>query len=240
MPTVAVVIIGDEILTGKFADENGPFLIRRLRALGADLQRLVTIRDGVERIAEEVRAAAAGHDWVLTTGGVGPTHDDLTFEGVARAFEIPLEQRAELIARMLAYRMELNPMTLRMATLPQGAELVGLEQGHYPAVRVRNVFIFPGVPRLLQQKFELIAARLAGAVVATARIYADDPEHEIAVHLDVVARAHPRVQIGSYPRYDEETGRLIITFEGPDQADVQQAVAAVAAGLRVRRVEGPG
>lgn len=239
MPTAAVIIIGDEILTGKFPDENGPYLIRRLRALGVQLLRLVTIRDGIGEIAEEVARCAALADMVFTTGGVGPTHDDRTFEGVAAAFGVGLMERPEITALMDRFGMARNPMTLRMATLPEGAELVAEDRFAYPIVRVRNVWVFPGVPKIMQQKLEALAPLIAGQDVITARIYADDHEPEIAMLLDAVQRAHPSVTIGSYPRYWEETGRLIVTFEGYDRAEVAAATSEVAAGLQVRRVEGP-
>lgn len=237
VPTAAVIIIGEEILTGKFADENGPFLVKRLRALGVDLRRLVTIGDGVGEIADEVRRCASAADHVFTTGGVGPTHDDRTFEGIAEAFGLGMEERAEVVALLDRYGMERNPMTLRMATLPAGAELVSEDALAYPIVRVQNVWVLPGVPRIMRQKFEALAPRVAGSAVRTARVYADDHEHDVAVFLDAVQRAHPDVSIGSYPRYGEATGRLIVTVEGPSAEPVHAAAHAIAAGLRVRNLE---
>jgi molybdenum cofactor synthesis domain-containing protein len=237
VPTAAVIIIGEEILTGKFADENGPYLVRRLRALGVDLRRLVTIGDGVEEIADEVRRCSSLADHVFTTGGVGPTHDDRTFEGIAAAFGVALVERPEIVALLDRYGMERNPMTLRMATVPAGAELLSEDALAYPIVRAGNVWVLPGVPRIMKQKFEALAPRIAGAAVRTARVYADDHEHDVAVFLDGVQRAHPAVAIGSYPRYGEATGRLIVTVEGAAAEAVHAAAHAIAAGLKVRAVE---
>jgi molybdenum cofactor synthesis domain-containing protein len=237
VPTAAVIIIGEEILSGKFADENGPYLVRRLRALGVDLRRLVTIGDGVSEIAAEVRRCAAAVDHVFTTGGVGPTHDDRTFEGIAEAFEVSLEERAEVVALLDRFGMERNAMTSRMAALPVGAELVSEDALAYPIVRVQNVWVLPGVPRIMRQKFEALAPRVAGEAVRTARVYADDLEHDVAVFLDAVQRAHPEVSIGSYPRYGEATGRLIVTVEGARAEAVHAAAHALAGGLAVRNVE---
>jgi len=203
-----------------------------------DLRRLVHLRDVVADIAAEVASCSAAYDHVFTTGGVGPTHDDITLDGIAAAFALPLEQRREIVALMERYGMELNAMTLRMATLPQGAEILGLNHG-YPIVRVRNVYVFPGVPRIMKQKFEAIAASIAGPAISVARIYADDEEHDIAVHLASVASRYPAVAVGSYPRHGEETGILIVTFEGADPGEVRRCRDDVAAGLRVRAIEGP-
>ena len=154
MSTAAVVIIGNEVLTGKFADENGPYLIGRLRTLGTDLVRLVTIPDDVAVIADEVRRCAAAADHVFTSGGVGPTHDDVTFEGVAGAFRVPLELRTELLDLIAQFGMPRNDGTERMARVPAGAELLFHEALSYPVVRVRNAYVLPGVPKLFRNKFE--------------------------------------------------------------------------------------
>lgn len=239
LSTASVIIIGDEILTGKFADENGPFFIRRLRELGVDLRRLVSIRDGVQLIADEVRRCAAATDLVFTTGGVGPTHDDMTYEGVAAAFGVGLDVHPGLLARMTDYGIAATPMNLRMATLPAGAELIDLDD-RWPVVRMRNVHIFPGVPALLRGSFDALAPSLSGRPVVTARIYADDWESSVADRLAQIAGRYPDVAIGSYPRYHEDSGRLIVTFEGHDEARVAGAAGEVAEGLQVRKWVGAG
>lgn len=237
MLTAAVIIIGDEILTGKFPDENGPFLIRRLRELGVSLLRVVTIRDDRETIADEVRRCAALADHVFTTGGVGPTHDDLTFEGVAAAFGLPLEERPELVALLRQFGLALDPMNLRMATVPVGTELLHPDAWGYPILRVRNVVILPGVPKIMRSKFEALAPSLAGEALHTARVYAGDRESEVAVPMAEVAAQYPQVSIGSYPRFDEEIP-LIVTFEGADRDAVVAAARSLARSLRVVRTEG--
>ena len=230
MPSVAAVVIGEEILSGKFADENGPFLIRRLRELGADLRRLVVIGDGVDEIADEVRRCSDRYQRVITTGGVGPTHDDRTFLGVARAFDEPLVEHAELRARLLGYGLPPNDATLRMAQVPQSAVLVA-GSGEYPVIAVRNVFVFPGVPKLMRKKFDAIQQHFAGTVVATARLETDRPETDIAADLTAVQDAEPNVQIGSYPRFDDGAFRVIVTLESRDGAALERARAALEARL---------
>jgi molybdenum cofactor synthesis domain-containing protein len=233
MPTVAVVIIGDEILTGKFADENGPYLISRLRALGADLRRLVTISDDPALIAAEVSACAAAHDLVVTTGGVGPTHDDRTLEGIARAFDAPLQVRSELTELLTRYGLPLTETNLRMAAVPQGAELVLGPQASFPAVRVRNVWIFPGIPKLMQAKFEQVAHLFAGEQVRAVRLYVEEPETEIAARLMDTAQRFPSVTIGSYPRLGEGAYRVIVTLESRDDEALGAASSELRGSLRL-------
>jgi molybdenum cofactor synthesis domain-containing protein len=227
MPTAAAVIIGDEILSGKFADENGPYLISRLRTLGCDLERLVVIGDQIDGIAAEVRACSDAHDVVFTTGGVGPTHDDRTLEGLAQAFDLQLEQRAELVALIDRFGLPRNEASLRMATLPVGAELVSTEGSSYPVVVVRNVYVFPGVPRLMRMKFEAVAHRFAGEAVRTARLYTDQRETTIAADLGAVQEAWPQVDIGSYPRFGEADFQVIVTLESRDDEALAAAVQAL-------------
>lgn len=225
MSRVTVIIVGDEILTGKFADENGPYLIGRLRALGADLERLVVLPDSVDVIAEEVGRAAARTDFVLTTGGVGPTHDDVTVEGIARAFGLALELSEPLLALMRGYGMPIDDTTSRMARIPRGAELVRGAPGAYPVLRVRNVYAFPGVPHLLRDKFESIAERFAGAAVHTSRLCTGERESDIAARLSRVQARWPEVAIGSYPRADEGAWHVVLTLESRDAEALRRAEA---------------
>jgi FAD synthetase len=243
MTTASVILIGDELLSGTFTDENGPYLIRRFRELGVQLQRLVVVRDTLDAIASEVAACAASSTYVVTTGGVGPTHDDLTLEGIARAFGLGLEVRPELLALMAEHGMAVTPMTQRMATLPAGATLHAREGagklGRYPVIQVRNVFVFPGVPALMRAKFEHIADRLVGAQAATGRLWADNEESTVADALAEVAARFPEVAIGSYPRFGEATGALMLTFQASSAEPVRAAIEACRPWLRVLRVEAP-
>jgi molybdenum cofactor synthesis domain-containing protein len=231
MPTAAVIIIGNEILTGKFPDENGPFLIRRLRDLGVDLGRIVVIPDVIETIAAEVRAASAAFDFVFTTGGVGPTHDDLTFLGVAAAFDQPVERHPELV-RVIAARshVPLNDAAYRMAEVPFGAELWWDGEVFYPLVVMRNVAIFPGVPMLLKLKFDAVAHRFGGVPVMCRRLVTELDEPTIADALTEAQARWPAVAIGSYPRFETRPHTVIVTMEGRDAA----ALDACEGWLRAR------
>jgi molybdenum cofactor synthesis domain-containing protein len=231
MPTAAVIIIGNEILSGKFPDENGPYLIRRLRELGVDLGRIVVIPDVIEVIAAEVRAASEAFDHVFTTGGVGPTHDDLTFPAIALAFGRPLE-RHPVLARVIEEKSRgtVNAAAYRMAEIPAGAELWWDGNVVYPLVVMKNVAIFPGVPALLRLKFEAIAHRLANVPLVCRRIVTELDEPAIADVLTTAAATWPAVAIGSYPRFDEQPHTVIITMEARDDA----ALAACDAWLQAR------
>lgn len=231
MPTVAAVIIGDEILTGKFADENGPHLIGRLRSLGADLVRLAVIGDGVADIGEEVARSLGRADWVITTGGVGPTHDDRTFEGIGAALGVPLEVHPGLAELLDRYGLPRSGPALRMATVPRGAELVGGDAGAFPVVRCDRVLIFPGVPALFRSKLEQVADLLRGEAVHTARLATSLRETEIAERLGAIAEAEPDVAIGSYPRFGERPRRVVLTLESRDRAALDRARGAVQAML---------
>lgn len=229
MPTVALVVIGDEILSGKFPDDNGPWLIHRLRALGADLRRVVVIPDVVDTIAAEVRACSDAVDLVLTSGGVGPTHDDRTVEAVAAAFELTMDERPELLALLARYDIPVTRANRRMAAAPSGAELLFSNGLHFPVLKVRNVFVLPGVPRLFRAKFESVAERFTGARVHTARMYTDERETEIATRLAGADARHPDVAIGSYPRHGRNLGyRVIVTLESRDAEALARAVGDVA------------
>ena len=231
MPRVAVVVIGDEILSGKFADENGPFLIRRFAELGTDLGRMAVIGDDVDDIAREVSGAAEHFDHVLTTGGVGPTHDDRTLEGVARAFDLDLELRPELTALLDRFGLEQNDANLRMATLPEGATLVRSPASSFPVVRVQNVWVFPGIPRLMQTKFEDVADHFAGEQVKRARLYCTQGESEIAHVLAAAQSAYPTVSIGSYPRWGEKDFRVLVSLDSRDEEALRRATDSLAGQL---------
>ncbi|MCA9494739.1 MAG: competence/damage-inducible protein A, partial [Myxococcales bacterium] len=211
---------------------NVPWLIARLRALGCDLRRMVVVGDEPDAIADEVRRCAEAHDHVLTTGGVGPTHDDRTFEGIGLGLDAPLAEHPELLALLDAHGLPRSETNLRMVRVPTGAVLErGL--GGFPTVRVRNVWVFPGVPVLMRARFEQIAAAFAGEPVRTVRLEVERREVEVAEALQDVACAFPSVSIGSYPRYDEggREHRLVITLEAREADALARAVERLEADL---------
>lgn len=232
MPTAAVVIIGNEILSGKFADENGPYLITRLRALGVDLHRLVVIPDTMDAIATEVREASRRHDHVFTTGGVGPTHDDITMPAVAAAFDLPLVRHPELLAILVRkLGADAPPAALRMAEVPEGSALWWDEGVRFPLVVTRNVAIFPGVPALLKLKFEAAAWRWAGTPVSQRRLWTFRDEPAIADVLTEATTRWPAVAIGSYPRFELDPPQVLVTLESRVEADLDACARWVGSGI---------
>jgi molybdenum cofactor synthesis domain-containing protein len=232
MPTAAGIIIEDEILTGKFSDQNGPVLIEVMRRVGADLRRIAVVADDIDAIAREVRTCSDAFDLVVTSGGVGPTHDDVTLMAVADAFDIGLEVRPELVELIERYKMEVNEASLRMATVPIGTELLREGARGFPVLRCRNVLVLPGVPKLFRSKLESVEHLFAGLPIHTTRLYTSEFETAIASRLSAVQDLHANVAIGSYPRSDEPWA-VIVTLESRDPDALEHARAALAEVLEL-------
>jgi molybdopterin-biosynthesis enzyme MoeA-like protein len=211
-------------LSGKFADENAAFLIGELRSLGVELRRISVIPDDLDDIADTVPRFARRFTHVFTSGGVGPTHDDVTMEGIARGFGTTVVTAPELEAKVRAYWGEkLAPANLRLAQMPAGSQLI-YGDAIWPVVAYQNVYILPGVPALFRRKFLEIRERFRATPVAVARVYASADEGDLAPHLDAVVAGNPAVKIGSYPRFEEKDFRVLLTLEGADPAQVVAAV----------------
>ena len=218
MSTASIIIIGDEILSNKFVDENTPYLLTKCAELNLQVQSVQIIPDTLERISTVVKEESERSTYVFTTGGVGPTHDDMTFEGVGRAFETPLHQHPELVELLKKYGKSITPATLRMAEIPINSELLPTSRG-FPQIKVHNVFIFPGVPSLLKSKFEAIQHLLIGRQRFHSKVYLNASETDIAKELTDIQHQNPTVGLGSYPRFHEEPS-LILTVEGFDETEV--------------------
>jgi molybdenum cofactor synthesis domain-containing protein len=225
MPTAGVLVIGNEILSGKVADANSPYLCRELRELGVDLQRILTIPDEIEVIAREVRGMSAAYDFVFTSGGIGPTHDDLTMDGIAAAFDRPLEKSESIEARFAhALGDELNESQRKMTLVPRGAVLVDAGDLWFPVVIVENVHIFPGIPELLRRKFESIRDRFRGVPFVLKRVFVKRRESEIAQTLHELLEEYPALMLGSYPKVGEEAFHVVLTLESRDPGYVKGAL----------------
>jgi molybdenum cofactor synthesis domain-containing protein len=238
--TAAILIIGDEILSGKTTDENARFLIGELRALGVALRRVLVIPDVVDEIAASVRELSAGYTHVFTSGGVGPTHDDLTMEGVARAFSTTVTRHPELEHLLRTYYGErLQERDLRMADVPHGVTLHRGAQSQWPVIAMKNVFILPGVPEIFRKKFVAIREQFRNAPFHLTCVFSVDEEGKIAGHLDAVAAGFPDVAIGSYPRFVADGWKVKITLESKDSERVKKATGALVElmGSSVAKVE---
>ena len=225
-PTAAFLVIGNEILSGKVLDTNTGLLARLLRKKGIALQRVVTIPDEPEVIAAETAQLAASHDFLFTSGGVGATHDDVTMEGVARAFGTKVIHHPRFLESLRQRGLETTHRDL--ARVPEGCELREGASGAWPVPVMRNVWILPGLPPVFERKLEILAERLPEGP----RYFADEelvprPEEALIPLLDRVVAAHPEIQIGSYP----VPAGTRITLDGDDGQAVANAAAALRKGL---------
>jgi FAD synthetase len=228
--TASIIIIGNEILSGRIEDANSSFLARELRKLGVKLRRIAVIPDEVEAIAGEVSRCAASTDFVFTAGGVGPTHDDVTMEGVARGLGMRtvLNPRLAEILRTEC-GAEAAQASMRMAELPEEAEVLQMEGLRFPPVVVRNVYIFPGIPEYLRAKFEAIKDRFRAAPFLMKKIYVAGEECFVAEHLHRVVDEFPRVLVGSYPAVNVPGYKVVVTLEALDPDALERAEARLLA-----------
>jgi molybdenum cofactor synthesis domain-containing protein len=226
--SAALLLIGNELLTGKVQDENLFVLAKTLNQLGVRLRRVVTISDEIDTIAAEVKSLSEQHTVVFTSGGVGPTHDDLTVEGVARAFGVAVVESPTMAAMLRShYRERCNDAHLRMALTPEGAELVSNTDIAWPTIVMRNVWLLPGIPEVFKMKLAHVRDRLGGGRPFVSRaVYTKLDEGDLKPLLDAVVAAHPRVEVGSYPKWTDPSYRTKLTFDGQEADLVGLAVDA--------------
>jgi len=227
--TAAILLIGDEILSGKVEDENARYLVHELRRAGVTVGRIEVVPDQLDVIAESVRRLSPAFEWVFSSGGIGPTHDDVTFAAVAAAFDRPVArdpQLEDLMRRTWGERLHVRD--LRMADIPLGARLEHGPRGPssaWPVVVMENVWILPGVPQIFRRKFEAVRELFRGPAIHGRAVYLNEPEGVIADVLDEVVDAFPTVAIGSYPHLEAVEYRVKITLDGRDAGAVNDATA---------------
>jgi len=230
--TAGIIVIGNEILSGKTRDENSPYLVRELRDLGVEVRKISVIPDELHHISDEVRNFSKSYDYVFTTGGVGPTHDDLTMEGIADAFGRRIHRNLEIEASIRHfYPHELIDGNLRMADVPEGSRLVGGKGMWFPVVTVENVYIFPGVPEILQRKFDRIRETFREAPFYLREVYLKADEGQIAGTLHLVLKDFPDLLLGSYPYFDNPVYSIKLTLESKDSMYLERAHAALLSRL---------
>jgi FAD synthetase len=230
--TAGVVIIGNEILSGKVQDVNAAYLLRELRILGVDVKKVSVIPDEIEIIAIEVATFSRQFEVVFTSGGVGPTHDDVTIEGIAKAFGRRVIRHPEL-ERLLRSRYggELNEARLKLIEVPEGAVLIREDSLWLPAVAVENVYIFPGIPDLLRQKFDSIKERFREQPYFLRKVYVKESEGTIASYLHDLLREFPGLMLGSYPDIHNASYKVMLTLESKDEGYLQTALERLLALL---------
>jgi molybdenum cofactor synthesis domain-containing protein len=230
---VAGLIIGNEVLTAKVAEANGAWMIKRLRERGVPLRAVHVVADEVDEIVETLMMARRRAKWVVTSGGIGPTHDDVTIRAVALALGKRVVRMPQIEAAVRAhYGERLTPQALRLAEAPEGSELVSHPAARYPVVACDGVFMLPGVPELFKLQLESVLTRFETAPVVLGVLYLCLPEPPIAGVLDGIALSHPEVAIGSYPTFDPDAGyRTKITVEHVKREAVDEVMGLLEKNL---------
>src|SRR5687767_8504245 len=237
-PTAGLLLIGDEILSGRTKDKNLGYIADFLTALGIDLKEARVVADIEDDIAAAVNALRVRYTYVFTTGGIGPTHDDITADCVAKAFgvTIDVDSRARKLMeeRFAARGVEMNEARLRMARIPAGAELVENKQSGAPGFWIGNVIVMAGVPSIMQAMLDAAAPKLkTGVKMLSETIKGDVREGDIGTELGEIAKLHPNVTIGSYPFFDDKSGpNTNLVIRSRDAADLAAAKANVEAMLK--------
>jgi molybdenum cofactor synthesis domain-containing protein len=240
--TAAILVIGDEILSGRTKDKNIGYIAEYLAEIGIDVREARVVPDVETEIVAALNALRARYDYVITTGGIGPTHDDITADAVGRAFGVHVGEDPRAIAIMLERYAppELTPARRRMARMPEGSELILNPISRAPGFRIGNVFVLAGVPSVMQAMLDsAVKAMRTGAVMQVASIDAGGaPEGIYGDPLARIAEANPAVSIGSYPSFKDGRFMNQIVVRGKDAAAVVEAKAAVEAMLASIRADG--
>ncbi|MCZ7661029.1 MAG: competence/damage-inducible protein A [Xanthobacteraceae bacterium] len=234
--TAGLLVIGDEILSGRTKDKNIGYIAEYLTAIGVDLKEVRVVPDDEGEIVEALNALRRRYSYVFTTGGIGPTHDDITADCVAKAFGVPIDHDPRAVAilreRLGARGIELNEARLRMARIPQGAELVDNQVSGAPGFWIGNVIVMAGVPAIMQTMLDTVAPKLrTGRRMLSETVRADAREGDVGTALGEIAKAHPEVTIGSYPFFDDRGPNTNIVVRARDAAKLAAAKAAVEAML---------
>lgn len=217
--TAAIIVIGDEILSGRVKDENSPFLIKHLTRQGVLVQICVTIPDDISVIANTIYECHKKYKWVFTAGGIGPTHDDVTMEGIAKAFGVKLAQNEDL-SRLIkdVYGIKFRKEHLKMASVPEKTKLLYSQKSRFPVLTYENIIIFPGVPEFLKAIYISIRSHFQGEKTHSRTIDTYLEEAEIAELLKETIQKFPGLKIGSYPltRNSKYSVKLVLQHENKE------------------------
>ena len=240
--TAGLLVIGDEILSGRTKDKNIGYIAEYLTNIGIDLREVRVVPDIEAEIVEALNALRSRYSYVFTTGGIGPTHDDITADCVAKAFGVAIDYdpRAVAILKERFQGAELNEARMRMTRIPVGADLIRNKVSAAPGFRIGNVFVMAGVPSIMQAMLDAIAPLLeTGVKMLSETIRADTREGDIGTPLGEIAKANPDVSIGSYPFFDEARGpntNVVVRSRDPQKLNaakqaVEQMLVKVKADL---------
>lgn len=229
-PTAAMLVIGDEILSGRTRDANMHQLAQELTKAGIDLKEVRVVSDDPDAIQGAVRDLSKAYDQVFTSGGIGPTHDDITADNVALAFDTPIDVRDDARALLQAHYdrqgVEFNEARMRMARIPDGATLIENPISVAPGFTIQNVHVMAGVPNIFQAMVASVLPGLTGGEPLTSlTVRLDRPEGEVAAGLSDIARNHPDVTVGSYPFYSGGNYGTNIVIRGRPASAVDAAMA---------------
>jgi molybdenum cofactor synthesis domain-containing protein len=239
--SAALLVIGDEILSGRTKDKNIGYIAEYLTGIGIDLTEVRVVSDDEAAIVAALNALRRSHDYVFTTGGIGPTHDDITADSVAKAFGVPIDYDPEVVemlrARFAERGADMNEARMRMARIPKGATLVKNNISTAPGFWIGNVIVMAGVPGIMQAMLDEAGPKLrTGVRMLSETVCAYAREGDIGTELGDIAKAYPEVVIGSYPFMDEKFGpNTNIVIRSRDPARLAEAAAAVEAMLVVVR-----
>ena len=222
--TAGIIIIGDEILSGKIHENNSFFMAKELWSHGIQVCRICIIPDSVDQIAQEVKTFSETFDYVFTSGGIGPTHDDVTIEGISKAFRVKPVVHTVLREILEQRHSSPTPEQLKMAEVPEGAELVNDGTLAFPLIRFKNIFIFPGIPEFLRKKFAAIVHLFHETPLFIKRVYVNENESKIAAILNDILNHLTDIKIGSYPVVDNRDYQVMITFESLHTEPLESAV----------------
>lgn len=223
--TAAALLIGNELLSGKVPDENLFPLAKTLRALGISLERVVVVGDRLPTLVGELRDLRDRYDVVFTSGGVGPTHDDVTVEAVAQAMNVAVRSHPDLIEVLQGiYGEKCSDAHLQMARVPEGCELLTSDDVRWPTVVMGNIWLMPGVPELFRMKLAVVRQNLEGPTpMAERALFLRLDEVTLKPAIDAVVKNHPEVEVGSYPKWFDETYKTQVTFDGKTEQAVEAA-----------------
>ena len=235
--SAAVLVIGNEILSGRTRDANVQVIGSGLAEIGIRLREVRVVEDDVDAIVTALNALRSRYDWIFTTGGIGPTHDDITTDCIATAFGVAAPRHPEAERRLRAYYgdSETTEVRLRMARIPDGATLIDNPVSAAPGFRIGNVHVLPGVPRILQAMLPGVLAALPGGTPIVSRtVTAWIRESDIANELAAVQMRFPALDVGSYPFIRDERFGTSLVVRGPDATGVAAAADEIAAFLEAR------